>query len=212
MKTQILFLSCLVYFSCSRGQADKWHYSYLKNSELSDSAGMPIDSLTFYFPSCIQKDSVIETGLDTFELNWYSSALYSFREPLLYNYYLGHDVYRFLWLRSFHRPMVFSLHKEKKNVWLITKELDKQSAFIIFNQTTQLSLKEWREFESLLAQCSFWTMPPSKINSGKDGSEWIIEGHLCHRYWLVNRWSPKDDFALVGKYLIEKSGVDEEIY
>jgi hypothetical protein len=46
------------------------------------------------------------------------------------NYFLGHDIYRFLWLRSFHKPMVFSLHKDGKKVWLTTKQLNKQPQFI----------------------------------------------------------------------------------
>lgn len=74
------------------------------------------DSLTFYYPTLIKTDSRnIETGIDTFKLNWYSSALYCANEPVLYNYYQGHDIYRFLWLRSFHRPVVFSLHKNYFN-------------------------------------------------------------------------------------------------
>jgi hypothetical protein len=68
--------------------------------------------------------------LDTFLLNWFSSALYAAEEPILHNYYLGHDIYRFLWLRSFHRPVVFSLHKNGDQVWMTTKMLDKQPNFM----------------------------------------------------------------------------------
>jgi hypothetical protein len=46
------------------------------------------------------------------------------REPILSKEYMGHDIYRFLWLRSFHRPVVFSLHNRKDGVWLQTKILE----------------------------------------------------------------------------------------
>lgn len=176
-------------------------------------------------------------------------------EPVLFNYFLGHDIYRFLWLRSFHKPMVFSLHKDGKKVWLTTKQLNKQPQFIditwskfvepfvtadgeidtanfdekynnrvdsvikadrkaniILNQTIPLSNEEWEEFKSLLNAASFWTSAPLDTGSGLDGSEWIIEAHLKEKYWFVSRWSPKGDIKKAGSYLIEKSGVEEEIY
>ena len=238
--------------SCNKISEKTYNY-YPEDSSISTIDGIPNDSLLFYFPDLIKKDSVnIEAGLDTFMLNWYSSALYCAKESILYNYYLGHDVYRFLWLRSFHRPVIFSLHKEKNKVWLTTKILDRQPQFLdetyvhfsppiidgeeadyetldreqvvdsivkadrkanlILSQAKQLSAKEWEEFEFLLNTCSFWDMKPYEENHGLDGSEWIIEGHLKNKYWFVCRWSPKDGIKTVGIYLIEKSGIKEEIY
>ncbi len=169
---------------------------------------------------------------------------------------MGHDIYRFLWLRSFHKPVVFSLHKDGNKVWLTTKELDKQPEFldeyspikftepkllsnrehdtteikrnvdfkseiikkadrkanIILNQTITLTVNEWNEFEKILINCSFGTVNPYIESSGLDGSMWTIEGHLKNKYWFVNRWSPKDNFRKAGEYLINKSGLKEEIY
>jgi hypothetical protein len=253
MTKQILFLFIGVSFlSCNRTINEQ--ENYLKDPTISDVDGTPKDSLTFYYPTLIKSDSLnIETGLDTFRLNWYSSALYCANEPILYNYYQGHDIYRFLWLRSFHRPVVFSLHKKGSEVWLITKELDRQpewmdmtyvhfrppvlsengnvdemwdeaeeivdsivkadrKANIVLNETKQLSLKNWSEFELLLKDYSFWAMQPYEETTGLDGSEWIVEGHLKNKYWFVNRWYPEDKFRSVGVYLIEKSELEEEIY
>jgi hypothetical protein len=104
---------------------------YLKDSKISNAQGVPKDSITFYFPTSIRQDTgTVKTEIDTFKLSWFSSALYSAKEPILNNYYLGHDIYRFLWLRSFHRPVVISLNKDGNKVWLTIKELNRQPEFM----------------------------------------------------------------------------------
>ena len=92
----------------------------------SDTLGLPKDSLAFYFPvNSFSK----KLSLDSFVQNWYSSALYSFKERLLFKDFIGHEIYRFLWLRAFHRPVVFSLYQRDGQVWLNTKMLDRQPRF-----------------------------------------------------------------------------------
>lgn len=254
-KIIIVLLFGLSFVSCHMTKSEK--DNYLKDPKISNTQGIPKDSITFYIPTSIRQDTgILKTEIDTFMLNWFSSALYSAKEPILYNYYLGHDIYRFLWLRSFHRPVVISLHKDGIKVWLTTKELDKEPEFmdwlkpikfiapkilpngdydttdlknteepkrevfkkadrkanIILNQTKKLTEKDWTEFETLLSNCSFWNSIPYIKMLGCDGSEWTIEGHLKNKYWFVNRWSPEDNFKIAGVYLIQKSGLKEEIY
>jgi hypothetical protein len=96
------------------------------STQFADTLSLPKDSLAFYFPANIFSD---EPSSDSFVQNWYSSALYSFREPVLSKSFAGHNIYRFLWLRSFHRPVVFTLHQSKDQVWLNTKLLDRQPRF-----------------------------------------------------------------------------------
>ena len=94
--------------------------------QLTDTSNLPKDSLAFYFPLNTFSD---KPRADSFVQNWYSSALYSFKEPLLSQNFVGHSIYRFLWLRSFHRPVVFTLHQSEGQVWLNTKMLDRQPRF-----------------------------------------------------------------------------------
>jgi len=255
--TKIIVALLFGFFFVSCHMTKSENYNYSKDPKISNTQGVPKDSITFYFPTSIRQDTgIVKTGIDTFMLNWFSSALYSAKEPILNNYYLGHDIYRFLWLRSFHRPVVISLHKDGNKVWLTTKELDRQPEFmdrlrpikyiapkilpnvdsdttelddikkperkiikradrkadIIFNQTKKLTEKDWTEFETLLSNCSFWNSKPYIEESGFDGSEWTIEGHLKNRYWFVNRWTPKGNFRKAGEFLIKKSEFKEEIY
>src|SRR5687768_15569471 len=80
------------------------------SKEFGDTLNLPKDSLAFYFPKNSFDD---RSSVDSFRQNWYSSALYSFKEPVLSKDYVGHNIHRFLWLRSFHRPVVFTLHQGK---------------------------------------------------------------------------------------------------
>lgn len=93
---------------------------------IPEKLSLPKDSLSFYFPLNSFSN---KPDLDSFIQNWYSSALYSFKEPHLSQDYVGHSIYRFLWLRSFHRPVVFTLHLRDAHVWLNTKMLDRQPQF-----------------------------------------------------------------------------------
>lgn len=125
----VYILLGLLLVSC--GQIPNERDYYPKDSTISTIKGAPIDMHPFYFPTILHKDTmVIKTEMDTFMQLYFSSALFAAQEPILYNYYLGHDIYRFLLLRSFHKPVVFILHKDSDKVWLTTKELDRYPHYI----------------------------------------------------------------------------------
>ncbi|GAB2784212.1 hypothetical protein GCM10027175_23430 [Hymenobacter latericoloratus] len=54
-----------------------------------------------------------------------SENLYCFGAPVLSNYYLGTDTYRFLWLRSFQRPVLLTLQHRPDGSILRTQLLTK---------------------------------------------------------------------------------------
>lgn len=92
----------------------------------ADKFNLPKDSLAFYFTINTFSD---KPASDSFVQNWYSAALYNFKEPVLSQGFIGHNMYRFLWLRSFHRPVVLTLHQSNGQIWLQTKMLDRQPRF-----------------------------------------------------------------------------------
>lgn len=116
-------------FACSTPMNIKDNYP--KDKSVSNVNGEPLDSTIFYFPSSIRRDTqVVKTEMEGLGLPWFSANLRLMKEPLLYNFYLGHDVYRFLWLRSFNLPLCFSLHKDGGKVWLSIKELDRHPKYM----------------------------------------------------------------------------------
>lgn len=127
----VLLLSSL-FTACT--QPPKERDNYPKDSAISDIHGKPHDSLTFYFPSSIRKDSnIVQVEMENYFKDFFSSDLYCMKEPILSNYYLAQDFYRFLWLRSFNRPVLLVLNKDNDKVWLSLKVLDIQPQFIDIN-------------------------------------------------------------------------------
>ena len=98
---------------------------YQQDTTISSLRGEPRNGTTFYFPTTIKTEyKIISTELDSFKLKWYSTSVHPTNEPILFNFYLGHDIYRFIWLRAFSPPVTFTLHKDGEKVWLQTKLLD----------------------------------------------------------------------------------------
>lgn len=105
-------------------------YSYPRIPKIQTENGLPKDSLAFYYSTFEPLDSTqIEFVRDTFMQTYFSANLYAFKEPILFNNYLGRDIYRFLWLPSFNLPMVFSLSDSNGIITLRTKKLDRQPLF-----------------------------------------------------------------------------------
>lgn len=62
---------------------------------------------------------------DDFFLNFYSYALYKMHEPILYDHYFEKDIYRMIAFRSFNSPLVVRIEKNKKEINIVIKKLNK---------------------------------------------------------------------------------------
>lgn len=132
-----LFISCKKQFKSEHG------IDYYNDSNISTTTGTIIDSSRFFLPA----DSMLftlwnNTRIDTFKLKWFSANYLCFKEPILYNYYLGYENYRFLWIRSFHRPVLIKVIKTNK-VAITTKILAHQPAFM-----SEIYLPEYRPHDN----------------------------------------------------------------
>ncbi|MBK9247633.1 MAG: hypothetical protein IPM69_05855 [Ignavibacteria bacterium] len=118
-------LSTLICVSCQPQKSEPSNYA--QESAISSTTGVPTDSLAFYLPTQIRKDTqLVKLEIDQSSLEQFSMGLYYSKEPILYNYYLGHDIYRFSFLRGFKAPIYFILHKDGDNITLTTKALDRR--------------------------------------------------------------------------------------
>jgi hypothetical protein len=193
----------------------KQDYIYPNNSKISSFRGYPADSQAVYFPAEIKlngKQNITE--VPDYTQKWLAEILFVAHEPILYNYYTGTNIYRFICAAGKGLPVIISICREKDSVWLISKILNRDMKhpyrYIIFkiNDRKELSLKEWDAFEQLLGACNFWDMnPTSKEITGKDGAEFFIEAHLANSYWFVERWCPSGKYKSCCDYLIKLSGL-----
>lgn len=191
------------------------------------------DSLSFYFPAVLNDPTEgKDSGFDNFKQKRYSSSLYSFKVPILYNKNDSQTIYRLLWLRSFHQPVCFSMKELKGEYFLNVKALDRQPAFfpiylnrkkkildttlkadrlafIAFDTIINLRKRQWNEIENYLSKLDFWNSPiadPADEHTS-DGSNWIIEGRNNNKYHFIDRRNARGDLMNFGKYLIKLSAI-----
>jgi len=106
---------------------------YLKDSTISNLDGFLTDSSKLYFPDkCFINDKWVNIAKDTEEKvdysyfnNYFSLILRFFKVPVLFNYYLGGESYRLLWLFNPYqsRPILITIKKCGKDVLVNSKML-----------------------------------------------------------------------------------------
>jgi hypothetical protein len=211
-------------------------YDFPNNYKLTTKNGTPYSDSTIYFPVEIFKDTLEwengnEIKNDSFSVRWYSKELQALKEPILFNQYLGKNIYRFTWLRSFHEPIILRIESDTRgNITLIEKKLYEFKSLVIDIDSTshyktdstkveeltlKLSKTYWDSFEQLLFKNNFLAMSTTvAYEYGTDGSEWILEKHCKDGYYVVNRWAPDNkrysSFRNICDYLIDLSNYKNE--
>lgn len=141
-----------------------------------------------YFP-----DSVF----DGFVVGWYTSHLSAMNEPSLFEMTRSREanVYRFLWLRSFHRPIALRL--EIADGTLTVKELSGAGGYdpgkLRFNIIVPMTAAEVSSFLRAVDDIGFWQLPTHEAaRNGVDGAQWVLEGVHAGQYHVVDHWSPRE--------------------
>lgn len=227
MKSHSLVFLLLYIFvsSCiSKQEEDKVVYLYPSERIISDSLGVPDrpDHIS-YLPKQLTfmlNDSIYTERLNSDEdERWAHLILYTVEEPVLYNFYLERDIYRWICARSLHSKFVMTLNKEQNEIWIEVKVIDianeKGSFFLMYNKEKSfkknLSLKDWLEFDDKFRN----TLPFSYIaeyHTQIDGSVWWIEVHKKDYYGLIKEQSPSGMVFDFGRHLNALSDLKEEIY
>lgn len=104
--------------------------------------------------------------------------------------------YRFLWLRTFHHPVVIRVDRTDTGSFLAAHELSGAGGYepgtVIRAEARALSDSEWSTLERAISAAEFWQLATySAANpAGLDGSQWIVEGVRGDRYHVIDRWTP----------------------
>jgi hypothetical protein len=131
---------------------------------------------------------------------WYVPHLHAMGEPSLWELSKSQSAesYRFLWLRTFNRPVSARLTIAKDGSGnLSIKVLSGSGGYAPGHLTQDRSIKVAKDsvdyFLQLLAKAEFWSAPTEQENGvGCDGAQWIIEGAKAGQYHVVDRWSPEE--------------------
>lgn len=152
---------------------------------------------------------------DNFTNDWYGKHLKAMTEESLLDAADEAEIYRFLWLRTFHHPVFVKVVRHRNEIKLFTKELDGAGGYepgkVLRSDEITLKHEDFCRFLNLLEKADYWNLGAENNDSGVDGSQWILEGVKKGRYHLVDRWTPE-----TGKYreaclfLLKLSGVDTD--
>lgn len=144
------------------------------------------------FPESAFRDDPFQN----FTLLWYSTHLAAMGEPnLLELAEEGTEVYRFLWLRTFHSPVAIRVLRREQSTTLLGKRLGGSGGYdpgdLIEEVAFELDEGDWNEFNRLLEEADYWRAATTEVNlTGLDGAQWILEAVKDGRYHVVDRWSP----------------------
>lgn len=150
---------------------------------------------------------------DIFMNGWYVSFLKAMSEKSLLKVSKDTEVYRFLWLRTFHHPVFVRIEKRGNYIQLVSKEMEEDGRYPTRNVYRKvnktLDIAQWNEFLSLLEKSQYWQMPTNIGDGSYDGSNWILEGVRDNRYHIVDRWSPeRGEYQEACIYLLKLSEFD----
>ena len=124
----------------------------------------------------------------------YASVLAALGEPDLARAAGGRDVYRMLWLRSFHGPVAVRLIRDRDRYSVVTAQAEygpNYSIGAVRRDSLPLDSSSWRRVSELATIRQFWTLA-APVTLGADGAYWIVEGRRGNQYHAVNWWSPDE--------------------
>jgi hypothetical protein len=104
------------------------------------------------------------------------------------------DTYRFLWLRSWGRPVAVRFHLGELAMSLNIVELDGAGGYdpgrVSRRTAIQLSPSESAKLRHALDLSNIWSSAED-ARQGFDGAQWILEARSDGGYRVVDQWSPK---------------------
>lgn len=167
-----------------------------------------IATATDYFP---QGSLGSSAEIHKFKAGWYTSYLQALGEKPMFGFDIPKNIerYRFIWLRTFHRPVVMRVEVKEGSGTLIVKVSDGTGGFergkLVREETRALSPRDLEIIRAHFRVQDFFALPSfDEKNAGADGSEWIIEAQVRGRYHVVTRWTPEDGAVRrIGMNLLE---------
>lgn len=162
---------------------------------------------------------------------WYTRTLRALTEPSLFELRADKtvQVYRFLWLPSFHRPISVRLTINSDGSGsIVARSVDKHTGLLnakktdsgklVLDTVGEASKTQVQELSKQLENLGFWSMKTEDDPCcGEDGARWVLEGVKNGEYHIVDRWSPEQlgsgvassqTYAWLCRYLLQLGKVE----
>ncbi len=104
--------------------------------------------------------------------HWYPKHLEAMKEPSLFQQSTNKSIeqYRFLWLRTFHKPIAVRVRKESAGITLRVIRLSGAGGYdpgrIEHEESFALTADQWEGLLKVLDKASFWNLPTAEKNLG----------------------------------------------
>jgi hypothetical protein len=128
-------------------------------------------------------------------------------------------IYRFTWLRTFHQPIAIRIENNENKIMLYWKVGKGASGYglrgLKKSGKKKLSLKEWKEFERLLKESNFDSLPNEKYILMFDGASWTLERKSFESFKAHDSNEPSKEFKDACLYLLHLTNIkvkEEYIY
>jgi hypothetical protein len=144
---------------------------------------------------------------------WLEVQLVDLQENCLYNNVTNRNstIYRFTWLRSFNHPIAVRIEKNEDEITLYWKVGKGAGGYepkgLKKSGKKRLSLKEWTEFERLVKESNFDSLPNEKYILMTDGATWTLERKNSESFKAHNTNSPSKEISEACLYLIALSNI-----
>lgn len=208
--TPLVVVLILVTSSCGK-------YSYPENGEVSDKAGILLDTIKGYLPTELTFDGVTHAiQWEPNRLNELNHILLTSQEVVLYNFYLDRDIYRIVLKEEGESPLILHVSKPKKGAWLVSKKLTTDSLQTSELDSIQMAQapvlksnfdnysKTWnpahiQRFDSLYTATNFFEQPIGETEKAFE-NYYLIEVHQSDKYWYIYRPLEDSTFAPLIKF------------
>lgn len=183
MKKNLFLVLCAVF--CFTACTD---YSYPNKTDISEKNGTPVvDSAVSYVLENIEfKGQEWNRNWNVEVLAKVNNVLKAVNEPILYNFYLNRNIYRFILVSNDSTTFIVSVNGKDDNYWLSSKKWtkDENGTESYITRTQDLSKDEWKEFQSLLKLVNFYVI--NDWTELKDPTSFcFVEAHEKNKYWYV---------------------------
>ena len=134
-----------------------------------------------------------ERPFDDFRREWYSKQLVALGESRLPE--SPGETYRFLWLRTFHHPIVIRIVCVEKGCEIVARRAAGTGGYepgaVVERKVRKLSEGDVARLRELLTRARFWRPQPPNDRIGLDGAMWVLEGRRGQSYHVWDVWSPE---------------------
>ncbi|WP_338731399.1 hypothetical protein [Mangrovimonas cancribranchiae] len=154
-------------------------------------------------------DSIIsKVESDSIGQKWWNNYLTKIKEPNLkteLNESYRLMIYNSMWESS----KTYRIYKDSDSYKLVFKEfggeqIERKNSTLTKNTESNISKEKWTDFQNLLENSGFWSLPVTIDRTGLDGTSWVLEGknpdgNDCtnRTYHVVARWQPLDTMKVM---------------